>query len=512
MSEALVLPLTTIGVIIILALCFSLFIRKLGQNEVIGFIIAGFLLGPFFLNFITPTDPLILGFGELGLFILLFYLGVELSLKEFLKSGAAVFGLAIVDMSLTTGIGVMILLLLGNSLIFSIIVGIMMFSTSTAIVAKFIINNNLLDNVSAKISLSILILQDFLGVLLLVFITTLSASEGQSPLLLLLAAIVFAVSAFYGVYRLSKLVEDWLHANGFGHTEMTLFALGIGLIVATLASILGLSTAIGAYFAGFALSETKGAQQIKKDVGFLRDFFLVFFFVGFGTTIFYDSALKAVTFPTPIDLGLLVLLAVLLSICAIIAHSLSTRIFGSIFGLSASDASLSAILLTPLGEFVVIIATVAIAAKVLPISEAKILSPLAFLLIIITLLLFQPMHSFKGLHEKLLSFVPRLPEPKKKSDIVPHTDYTIEQAKKAALNIFVILCFAWITVLLYEDLPRFGVPIIYSRQITAFLLFCFFASWPAATAIKALKKILEHALRHERQPKKRFAFVETNHN
>ena len=161
MSEALVLPLTTIGVIIILALCFSLFIRKLGQNEVIGFIVAGFLLGPFFLKFLSPTDPLILGFGELGLFILLFYLGVELSLKDFLKSGAAVFGLAIVDMTLTAGIGTLILILLGNSVLFSVIVGVMLFSTSTAIVAKFIINNKLLDNSAAKVSLSILILQDF---------------------------------------------------------------------------------------------------------------------------------------------------------------------------------------------------------------------------------------------------------------------------------------------------------------------------------------------------------------
>ncbi len=507
MSEVLVLPLTTIGIIIILALCFSLFIRKLGQNEVIGFIVAGFLLGPFLLKFLSPTDPLILGFGELGLFILLFYLGVELSLKDFLKSGAAVFGLAIIDMTLTTGLGILILLLLGNSILFSVIVGIMLFCTSTAIVAKFIINNNLLENIAAKITLSILILQDFLGILLLVFITTLSASTNQSPISLALAALVFAVSAFYGVYRLSKLVEDWLHNNGFGHTEMTLFALGVGLIVATLASILGLSTAIGAYFAGFALSETKASHQIKKDVGFLRDFFLVFFFVGFGTTLFYDTTLQAVVFPSIFELLSMVLLALLLSFCAILAHSLSTRIFGSIFGLSAEDASLSTILLSPLGEFVVIIATVAIA--VLPSTEAKILSPLAFLLIIITLLLFQPIYNLRALHQKLFSLIPRIQLTKKKSELVPHTDYTIEQIKIAGLNLFVVFCFSWITFLLYNDLPRFGIPILYSRQITAFLLLCFFASWPLISALKAIKRILSHALTKQRKLKK-FAYSESN--
>lgn len=489
MSEALVLPLTTIGIIIILALFFSVIVRKIGQNEVIGFIVAGFLLGPFFLHFLNPSDPLVVGFAELGLFILLFYLGVELSLKEFLGSGATIFGLAIIDMFLTTVIGVLILLALGNSFLFSVIVGIMLFSTSTAIVAKFILDKKLLGNAAAKISLSILILQDFLGILLLVFITTLSAPTGQSPASLAIAAVVFAVSAFYAVYHLSKLVEHWLYSNGFSHTEMTLYALGIGLVVATLASIIGLSTAIGAYFAGFALSETKASNSIKKDVGFLRDFFLVFFFVGFGTTLFYDFGLNMVVLPSFSEAIFMIVLATVLGLGAILAHSLSSRIFGSIFGLSSEDASLSAILLSPLGEFVVIIATVAVASNVLSPAEAKFINPLAFLLIIITLLVFQPMYSLKDVHRKLFSLIPRIPEHKKETNLVPHSDYTISQLKEIALSIFVILCFAWITILLYNDLPKFGVPILYSRQITSAIIFLFFASFPFYRASRAFWRI-----------------------
>ncbi len=492
MSEALVLPLTTIGIIIILALFFSVMVRKIGQNEVIGFILAGFLLGPFFLGFINPADPLVVGFAELGLFILLFYLGVELSLKEFLGSGATIFGLAIIDMALTTGIGVLILLALGNSFLFSVIVGIMLFSTSTAIVAKFILDKKLLENAAAKVSLSILILQDFLGILLLVFITTLSAPTGQSPAALAIAAVVFAVSAFYAVYHLSKIVENWLYTNGFGHTEMTLYALGIGLVVATLASVIGLSTAIGAYFAGFALSETKASNSIKKDVGFLRDFFLVFFFVGFGTTLFYDFALHAVVLPSIDEAIFMILLATILGVGAIFAHSLASRVFGSLFGLSADDASLSAILLSPLGEFVVIIATVAVASAVLSPAEAKFISPLAFLLIIITLILFQPMYSAKELHKKLFALIPRIPVHEKETSLKPHNDYTIEHIKEIGISVFVIICFAWVTILLYNDLPRFGVPILYSRQITSAIIFIFFASFPFYRASRAFWRIYKH--------------------
>ena len=484
-----ILPLTTIGVIIVIAIGFGLFIRKLGQNEVIGFILAGFLLGPFWLNFLHPFDPLVTGFAELGLFVLLFYLGIELSLKEFLGAGSTIFGLAAIDMILTTGFGVAVLLFLGHSVLFAFVVGIMLFSTSTAIVAKFIIDKGLLQNTPAKIALSILILQDFLGILLLVFITSLSKAE-TSPLSLAMAAVVFAVGTFYAVFRLSRIVEDWIEKNDCGHTQMTMYALGIGLVVATLGSILGLSTAIGAYFAGFALSETSSGYRIKKDVMFLRDFFLVFFFVGFGTTLFFDAQASAVVLPSVGAFAGLIGLALGLGIIAISTHSIAFRVFGPLFGLNAEDSSFSAILLSPLGEFVVIIATVS--AGVLLGGEAKLLSPLAFLLILVTVIIFQPLYNLRKWHQKIFSIVPSFPVAQKKPAATQQPNFAAEQFKEIGLDLFVILCFAWLTVLFYTQLPRFGVPIIYSREITSTLIFGFFASYPLFKALRAFKRLHRH--------------------
>ncbi len=481
-----VLPLTTIGVIILIAIGFSIFIKKLGQNEVIGFILAGFLLGPFWLNFLSPKDVLVIGFAELGLFVLLFYLGIELSLKEFLAAGSTIFGLATVDMILTSGLGVLVMLFLGHSILLSVVVGIMLFSTSTAIVAKFVLDKNLLDHTAAKISISILILQDFLGILLLVFITSMS-HVSDSALELGVGAVVFSVGAFYAVNRLSRIVEKWMKSNNFGTTEVTFYALGVGLLVSTLGSILGLSTAIGAYFAGFALSETSSAHKIKKNVGFLRDFFLVFFFVGFGTTLFFDPTTETVVFPAFNEMIFLILLAGGLGILAMTAHSISTRVFGSIFGLSAEDASLSGILLTPLGEFVVIIATVTVG--VLSGAEAKLLSPLAFLLILITVIIFQPLYNLRGLHQKLFSFIPRIPQPIHTTIIKPHTPHTLKQVKSIGVNLFILLCFILVTLLLYKNLPNFHVPILYSREITTLIIFGFFGSYPFLKAAIAFKRL-----------------------
>src|SRR3989344_2351986 len=135
MSE--VLPLTTIGIIIVIAIVVSIAFKKSGQNPALGYIIAGFLLGPFLLGFLHPTDELVLGFGEMGLFILLFYLGLESSLKEFLAAGTTSFFLAILDIIASVFIGFVIASIFGFSPLFALFIGLMLFCTSTAIVGKF---------------------------------------------------------------------------------------------------------------------------------------------------------------------------------------------------------------------------------------------------------------------------------------------------------------------------------------------------------------------------------------
>ncbi|MDD5148729.1 MAG: cation:proton antiporter [Candidatus ainarchaeum sp.] len=485
-----VLPLTVVGVIIIIAIALSILAKKMGQNPVLGYIIAGFLLGPFWLNFLKPTDPLVVGFGELGLFILLFYLGLELSLKDFLEAGSSAIGLALIDMALSVGFGFLIMQLFGFDLLFSIIVGMMLFSTSTAVVAKFCLDRGLIQNYATKLAIAILILQDFLGIVLLVFITSLSSSQG-SAIGLGIAALVFAVSTFFAVSMLSKRVEKWLKENNFGHTEVTLYALGIGLVVATLGAVMGLSTALGAYFAGFALAETDSGHRIKKDVGFLRDFFLVFFFVAFGTTLFFSTTTGMLEIPAFDNMAFLIGLCAVLALAAFIAHAISTNLFGGFFGLNRQDSTLAAILLVPLGEFVVIIATAA--TKIFTGREATLLAPIAFLLILVTVIAFQPMYSFRGGIEKAFGILPHPGRKKEKSELKAHDSETMKQLKRFAVNAFITLCLAWVAYLLYKELPNFGVPILFSRQFTTAVIFIFFAAYPIAQCAFALRNLAKHA-------------------
>ena len=481
------LPLPLTGIVILIAIFLSIIAKKLGHNVAIGFIFTGFLLGPFGLNLLHPQDPLVIAFSELGLFILLFYLGLELSWKQFLEAGSSGFGLALLDMAASTLAGFLISIIFGFSLLFSILVGFMLFSTSTAIVAKFAIDKGIFQLSSTKLAVSILILQDFLGILLVVLIT--SISKSGSALSLALTALIFAIGVFVTVYQLSRFVEQWMLSNNFGHTEVTLYALGVGLIVSTIASTLGLSTSIGAYFAGFALAETQAGERIKKDVSFMRDFFLVFFFVGFGTTIFFNPAATVQALPALETFAPIALIAVALAASAVVAHFTIFSVFGAYFGLSKEDSVTSAILLAPLGEFVVIIAAAAV--LVVTASEKAVIPVLAFLLILITVFAFQPLYNFRGILERLSSALPSFSRPVRTSKVETHTPYSYRQLKDFAWNLFVVLCLAWLTVTLYYKLPAFGIPIPYVRQFSSALLFMFFAIAPLLKSMIALRNILK---------------------
>ncbi len=479
-------PLTTIGVVLLTGLLLSLLFKLVGQNPVLGFILSGFLLGPLTGGFLTPENELLKAFSELGLFVLLFYLGIELSFRDFVKAGLPTFSLALLDMGAMVLVGVVVSLLAGFSLVFSIVIGVMLLCSSSAIVGKFLLDNNLIKQKSSQLALAILILQDFLGIFVLVFVT--SFSQANSSMDLALTALLFAVVAFYAVHRFSGVVEKFFQKHGLGTTELAFYGLGIGLLVAALGSFLKLNPAIGAYFAGFALSELKAGEKVKGQIDFLRDFFLLFFFVAFGASLFFDAGIGQIVFPPFEQLIFLVALGIALTIAAIVGHAVILTIFGPLFGLTNRSSSEIAILLTPLGEFVVIIAISAVA--VLKGTEAALLAPIAFMLILFTLFVFQPLYKKLDWHDRLTSKIPSLaPRPKTEEAVPVHTPESIQLLRDIALNLFILLCLGWIAVLLYKAIPPFGIDIPYGRLLVAVVLVLFIAVKPLSKINRSVRKL-----------------------
>jgi CPA2 family monovalent cation:H+ antiporter-2 len=479
-------PLTTIGVVLIVGLALSLLFKLIGQNPVLGFILSGFLLGPLTGGFLTPENELLKAFSELGLFVLLFYLGIELSFRDFVKAGLPTFSLALLDMSAMVVVGVLVSLLAGFSFIFSLIVGVMLLCSSSAIVGKFLLDNNIIKQKSAQLALAILILQDFLGIFVLVFVTSLS--QVGSSMDLALTALLFAVVAFYAVHRFSGVVERFFQKKNVGTTELAFYALGLGLVVAAVGSFLKLNPAIGAYFAGFALSELKAGEKVKGQIDFLRDFFLLFFFVAFGTSLFFDTVVGHVVFPPLGQLVFLVGLGIVLTIGAIVGHALVFTVFGPLFGLTNRSASEVAIFLTPLGEFVVIIAISAV--TVLKGTEAALLAPIAFMLILFTLFVFQPLYKKLDWHDRITNRIPSLaPRPRTEETVPVHTPESLKLLRDIALNLFILLCLVWIAALLYKAIPEMGISFPYGRLLVTIVLVLFIAVKPIAKINRDARKL-----------------------
>ncbi|MFH0971517.1 MAG: cation:proton antiporter [Candidatus Micrarchaeota archaeon] len=385
------IPIIQIGVIVLVSFALGTLMAKLGFSSALGYIIGGMALGPIGFNYLTSEGAgigIATIFGELGVMMLLFYLGLELNIKRFKETGAIATIMATVEMLFAFVVGYLVSKYFGFSDLEALVVGAMLTATSTVITSRFIIEKGLLETTESRIVISILILEDFLAILILVFVTSLV--EQKSLNLLVVNAVFFVIAMFFLVSKISKHVLNLLDSLGY-EDQMWLYAIGIFITVAFFGSTyLGLTPALGAYFAGFALSESAYGDRIKNKLGMFREFFVLFFFVSFGATA---------TFPTN---PIIYLMLLVLVFGYALAKLLSEVIFGTALGMELRSAVTGGLLMGSVGEFALIIAASLGPLKL--VHGGDIIS-LAFLLTIATT---TSMPIFYSLRERIFAFFERI--------------------------------------------------------------------------------------------------------
>ena len=342
-AETAAIPIVEIGVIVLAALFFGILASRLRLPTSVGYILAGFLLGPQVFRFLTPSEGIAQLFGEIGLLLLLFYLGLELSVKKFKESGGFAVIMSMIEMALPFIFAFLVALAFGFGFVESLIIGAMLTATSTVMVSKFMLERRIEKEPESRLAISILVVEDFFAILVLAFLF--SISNAVSFKLTLLNGVLFVVAMLFAVSRVTRFVSRFFERHG-KTSVMTLFALGVGILVAYFSSYLGLTIALGAYFAGFALTETPFGERVKKEIGFMREFFILFFFVGFGTTVTTPAA------------GSLLFVAALVG-AFILSKIIGYCFFGVALGLPLGSATRLGMLMIPIGEFSLIIAAAA---------------------------------------------------------------------------------------------------------------------------------------------------------
>ncbi|MBU1197778.1 cation:proton antiporter [Candidatus Micrarchaeota archaeon] len=361
------LPIIEIGVVLLTALLSGILFTRVGQSAALGYIAAGLVLGPLGFQVLAGEGTSITTLlGEIGVTMLLFYLGLELSIKRFKETGAVATILAAVEMLFAFIAGFFIAKFFGFTDIEAMVIGAMLTATSTVITGKFLIERKLIETPEARVTISVLILEDFFAILVLVFVAALASQQTLN--ILVINALFFVIAMFFIVSKISKHALNLLSSIG-REDQMWLYGMGVFLIVSFFGSTyLGLTPAIGAFFAGFALSESVFGDRIKKELGLFREFFVLFFFVSFGATV---------TLPqNPEIYYMLVALAIGYVLAKLVAHGIT----GTAIGMELKSAVTGGILMGALGEFAIIIAIAA--QNILP--QASDILALAFLLTIVT--------------------------------------------------------------------------------------------------------------------------------
>ncbi len=273
---------TDIVIIVLTALGGGLVARYLKLPFILGYIAAGVIIGPHAAGLITNIHEIEM-LAEIGVALLFFALGVEFSFNE-LKPvrKIALIGTPI-QIILTMGFGFLIGQLVGWDWVTSLWFGGLISISSSMIVLKILMSQGLINTLSARVMIGILLVQDLAVVPLMILLPQISDPGTGIPLLgfaAIKAAIFLLLMIFMGTKILPKVMKWIVSWNSRELFILSITAIGLGIGYGTY--LFGLSFAFGAFVAGMLLSESDYGFQALSDIIPLRDIFGLVFFTSVG--------------------------------------------------------------------------------------------------------------------------------------------------------------------------------------------------------------------------------------
>lgn len=274
--------------ILVTAGIMSVVFQRLRQPVVLGYILAGVIVGPYTPPFQLLKDiPNIQTWAELGVIFLMFTLGLEFSFRKLLRVGVTAGITAAFEVIFFLFVGYGIGRLLNWSAMDSLFLGAMLSISSTTIIIKALEELKLKNHKFASIIFGVLIVEDLFAILLLVGLTTIASSGDFSVIALASTGLnLFLVVGgwFITGYFLVPRIMAFIGKSG-SNEMITLVSIALCLSLVVLASHLGYSAALGAFIMGSILAETKMIHQIENLMGPLKDLFGAIFFVSIGMLI-----------------------------------------------------------------------------------------------------------------------------------------------------------------------------------------------------------------------------------
>ncbi|MDP4010674.1 MAG: cation:proton antiporter [Candidatus Roizmanbacteria bacterium] len=334
-----------LSVIIVIAMLVSLIMRILRQPMIVGYIFTGVIVGPYFLNIVQNAE-IIEVFSKLGITILLFIVGLNLSPQVIRELGKVSLLTGLGQIIITTIIGFAIAKFLGLEQIAALYVAIALTFSSTIIILKLLSDKGDLNKLYGKIAIGFLLVQDIVATLILLLTNSIATDGGNIFLIgaitiakgVLLIGTLIGVSS-YILPRIGKFVAA-------SQEMLFLFSITWGLGIATLFQYLGFSVEIGALVAGVSMSMTPYALEASARLRPLRDFFILLFFILLGSQVNFAN-IQELIIPT-----------IILSVFVLVGNPIIMIVIMNMLGFSRRTTFQTGMTVAQISEFSLILATV----------------------------------------------------------------------------------------------------------------------------------------------------------
>jgi CPA2 family monovalent cation:H+ antiporter-2 len=356
--------ITTIVAALTLAWAFATVAQRLKLPPLVGYLLAGIVIGPFTPGYVADQN-LAGQLAEIGVILLMFGVGLHFSLEDLLSVRKIAIPGAIAQIVCATLLGMGLATWLGWPIGAGLVFGLALSVASTVVLLRALQERRLIETERGRIAVGWLIVEDIAMVLALVLLPViaglLQGERGASPsdIALALGLTGAKIAAFVAVMLIvGKRVIPWI-LHYMAHTgSRELFRLSV-LVIALgaafgAAELFGVSLALGAFFAGMILSESKLSQQAATETLPLRDAFAVLFFVSVG--MLFDPMIL-IREPVPVAATLLIIL---------IGKSLAAYAIVRAFGYPNATALTISASLAQIGEFSFILANLGVGLALLP--------------------------------------------------------------------------------------------------------------------------------------------------
>ncbi|MEQ4511488.1 YbaL family putative K(+) efflux transporter [Dickeya zeae] len=390
--------ISTMAVGLVLAFLLGILANRLRISPLVGYLVAGVMVGPFTPGFVADTQ-LAPEIAELGVILLMFGVGLHFSLRDLMAVKSIAIPGAVAQIVMATLLGAGLSSILGWSLPEGLVFGLCLSTASTVVLLRALEERQLIDSQRGQIAIGWLIVEDLAMVLTLVLLPAFADmlktdTANTSKLLQDLAITLGKVVAFITLMVVvGRRVVPWVLAKSASTGSRELFTLAVLAMALGIAfgavKLFDVSFALGAFFAGVVLNESELSQRAAHDTLPLRDAFAVLFFVSVG--MLFD--------PMILIREPLAVLATLLII--VIGKSMAAFLLVHMFGHSRRTALTISASLAQIGEFAFILAGLGISLGMLSENGRNLVLAGAILSIMLNPLLFTLLERYLARHETI---------------------------------------------------------------------------------------------------------------